>query len=621
MKKYILVLFSLLFSNIYAQKLIQKEVKTDVKEVTVFLKNAQITRSKTVDLLAGTNFLKFVNLSPFIDAKSIQVKANAAVTILTVNHQQNYLEKFEKEKNIMNLELKLEEIEAKIKLEETHLDILYEELLFLKENRNIGGKNEVLTVSNLRETATFYSSKLKSLKLKEIERKKNLKQLKKEKFDFDKQLKTLTSQKEYPTSEIIIKVDTKMALKAKFELSYVVANAGWFPSYDIRAKNVDEPIELIYKANVKQDTKIDWKNVTLNLSTADPNVSGVAPKLKPYFLNYNVAPPIYSMNSNSVSGFVSDSQGPLPGVTVMVEGSTVGTSTDFDGKYSLTIPNGAQKLNFSYLGMISQEIPITKNVINVVMKEDSTQLEEVVVLGYGVSKREKSIHKQLSGSISGVNLRGATSLEIPMEQVENQTSVDFEIQIPYSIKSDNKSYAVDITKHQLTAEYEYYSVPKINKNAFLIANISDWEKYNLLEGEANIFFEETFVGKSLLDVRQAKDTLQISLGIDKNIQIQRKKVSNFSSKKFFGSRKEETRNWKIHIKNNKSQTIHMLVFDQVPISTNDEIKVELLNISNAIQNFETGELKWIFKIKPKESKTFDLKYAVKYPKNKVLFVE
>jgi hypothetical protein len=94
----------------------------------------------------------------------------------------------------------------------------------------------------------------------------------------------------------------------------LVANAGWFPSYDIRAKNINEPVQLIYKANVKQDTKVDWTNVKLKFSSADPNVSGVAPKLQTYFLNYNTLPPTYKLTTNSVRGKVVDSNGePLPG--------------------------------------------------------------------------------------------------------------------------------------------------------------------------------------------------------------------------------------------------------------------------------------------------------------------
>jgi len=620
MKKYLPILFCLLFTSIYSQNISEKELKTEVKEVTVFLKNTQITREKSVDVVSGKNSIKFVNLSPFIDAKSIQVKASGAITVLSVNHQQNYLEKRSKETTLLDLESKSESLRQKIELEQTYLDILNEEIAFLKENRMIGGKNDVVTVTNLKETATFYGAKLTTLKLKEIERNNTIAALNKEKFDIDSQIKTISGKKEYPFSEIVVTIDAKNATKVRFEFSYLVDNAGWFPSYDIRAKNVNEPIEMIYKANVKQDTKIDWKDVKLKLSTGNPTLSGVAPELKPYFLNFNIAPPTYSTVSNSVSGSVSDSQAALPGVSVNVKGTTVGTTTDFDGKYSLTIPNGAKELEFSSIGMKTQVVSIYNSIINVVMREDETMLNEVVVIGYGSTIRKKSMEK-MERKMSISEIKEDASLEIPVDQIQKQTTVDFEIQLPYSIKSDNKSYAVDISSNQLPAEYQYYSVPKINKSAYLIANISDWEKYNLLEGEANIFFEETFVGKSLLDVRFAKDTLQISLGIDKNIQVEREKITDFKSKNFFGSKKEELRNWKISIKNNKNQAINMLVFDQVPVSTNEEIKVELMNISNAIQNSETGELKWLFKLNPKETKTFELKYAVKYPKNKNLIIE
>ena len=122
-----------------------------------------------------------------------------------------------------------------------------------------------------------------------------------------------------------------------------------------------------------------------------------------------------------------------------------------------------------------------------------------------------------------------------------------------------------MVNYNLPAKYKYFCVPKIDKDVFLIANISDWEKYNLLEGEANIFFEDTYVGKTLLDIRHATDTLQISLGRDKNISVKREKVKNFTTKQFIGSKKEESRVWTINVKNNKNQKINMLIFDQVPI--------------------------------------------------------
>lgn len=625
MKTLNILLLSLIFSNVFSQEIIEKEIKTDVTEVTVFLDGAQVVRKKAVDLTKGKTIIKFVNLSPFIDAKSVQVKAEGELTVLSVNHQQNYLDKLEKSAELTDLEKQLEIIEDKIKLENTYLSIIKEELTFLQENRDIGGKNEQVSIINLQQTSEFYSSKLTSLKMKEIERNKTLKTLNEQKNNLQNQINTLTSKKEYPTGEILVKVDAKQTNKYSLELTYLVGNAGWFPSYDIRAKNVNEPVQLIYKANVKQDTKVDWSNVKLKFSSADPNVSGVAPELQTYFLNYNTLPPTYKLTSNSVRGRVVDSNGEsLPGANVIVQGTTIGTVTDLEGNYSITIPNNSSQLTYSFIGFNSKTLPITNTVMNIALEESEMELQEVVVVGYGSNK---NVSEALQGRVSGVDvdksikIRGTSSLSIPTAQVENQTTVDFEINTPYTVKSDNKNYTVDMEVYDLPAFYQYYCVPKVDKDAFLIANIIDWEKYNLLEGEANVFFEETYVGKTLLDVRYASDTLEISLGRDKKVSVNREKIKDFTDKQFIGNKKEETRAWKTTVKNNKNQTINMIILDQAPVSTIEEIEVNVQNISGAKQNSETGEIKWEFELKPNDKKDFELKYSVKYPKYRNLIVE
>ena len=169
MKAINILLLSLIFSNVFSQEILEKEIKTEVNEVTVFLDGAQIVRKKTVDLIKGKSIIKFVNLSPFIDAKSVQVKAEGELTVLSVNHQQNYLDKLEKSTELTDLEKQLEIIEDKIKFEDTYLSIIKEELSFLQENRDIGGKNEQVSVTNLQQASDFYSNKLTSLKIKEIE--------------------------------------------------------------------------------------------------------------------------------------------------------------------------------------------------------------------------------------------------------------------------------------------------------------------------------------------------------------------------------------------------------------------------------------------------------------------
>ena len=631
MKKIFLAYLCLLSFCTFAQDFGEKEVKTDVSEVTVFIEGAQVTRKKAVELPQGKTVVKFVNLSPYIDAKSVQVKANGELTVLSVNHQQNFINKLDKPKELVDLEAKVRSIDEKINLENTYLSIVGEQLAFLQQNRDIGGKNQETSIVNLKETMTFYSTQLSALKLKEIEHNKNIQEHRKQRSDLENQIKTLTSKKEYPNGEVLVKVDAKRAGTFDFEVSYLVNNAGWFPTYDIRAKNISEPIQIIYKANVRQETKEDWKNVKLRFSSSNPNSSGVAPELKTYFLNYNSIPPVYNIKqgNNIAKGNVTSAEDgmSLPGVSVVVKGTTIGTTTDVNGDFTLTMPSNGGSLVFSFVGLKTREMPYYGSYMNVSLEPESVALEEVVVTAYGINAERED--RALSGRVAGVQvkkggamkIRGSSSLAIPSEMVVKQTTVDFEIKTPYTVLSDNKSYAVDMVAYELPASYQYYCVPKVQKDAFLIANIVDWEKYSLLEGEANIFFEDSYVGKTLLNLSAANDTLSISLGKDKSVSVNREKVKDFTTKQFIGNKKEETRSWLTTVKNNKNQPISMIILDQAPVSTLEEIEVQMQDLSAGKHDRETGEVKWEFKLEPNAKKEFALKYSVKYPKDRKLVIE
>ena len=80
---------------------------------------------------------------------------------------------------------------------------------------------------------------------------------------------------------------------------------------------------------------------------------------------------------------------------------------------------------------------------------------------------------------------------------------------------------VEVKSISIPAFYQYYSVPKLNENAFLTAMVTDWEDDRLLDGEMSIYLEGTYIGQSVLDLTHATDTLTISLGIDKNVQVER----------------------------------------------------------------------------------------------------
>jgi uncharacterized protein (TIGR02231 family) len=144
---------------------------------------------------------------------------------------------------------------------------------------------------------------------------------------------------------------------------------------------------------------------------------------------------------------------------------------------------------------------------------------------------------------------------------------------------------------------------------------------NLLPGEANLFFEGTFLGKSVLDLINAGDTLNLSLGKDKGVVAKRKLIKEYSTKKFMGSNRTDTRQYEIVVRNNKQQPIHVIVDDQFPISTQKEIEVQDRKYEGAKLDEDSQTLTWQMKIEARKENKIGFKYEVKYPKDKLLQLE
>ena len=198
---------------------------------------------------------------------------------------------------------------------------------------------------------------------------------------------------------------------------------------------------------------------------------------------------------------------------------------------------------------------------------------------------------------------------------ESQLNTSFEIDLPYDIPSDGKSYSVAIKEEKLNATYKHYAVPKLDKDAFLLAEISNWENLDLLPGDANIIMDNVYLGKSFIDPNTTMDTLNLSLGRDKRMAVKRVLVKEFSKSKVKGDTKTETFTYEITVRNNKSKEASMLLKDQFPISKMKDVVVKLEEKGDAEVNEELGTLNWKISLKPGESKKYKFSYSVTYPKD------
>lgn len=602
----------------------QTRVKTTAEKVMLFIDGAQVTRTKQVDIPAGTSTLIFTGLSPYMDAQSMQVSAKGKLTVTAVNQQYNYTDSASVSQKQQSLQGELKKIRKQYTEQNAELGLINSEYEMLKTNCSVNNKNTATSLTTIKEVNQYYSTQLKTLKSKELAINEKIEELTRKQEQLNAELAQLSGKSLIPMSEIAVNVNAPSACKATFTLNYYVKNAGWFPSYDVRSNSLSEPISIVYKANIFQNTKEEWKNVELSLSSSNPTTGSVAPKLATYWLDYGLAAPRYSLNQNgnSVSGVVLDSERePIIGVNVMIPGTTIGTLTDVNGKYSLTIPNGQNQLQFSFVGYQTQTRDIQGSIMNVVLQEDMQMLQEVVVVGYGAEAPAPSYKPSTKSIKKAAAIEEEASMALSVEQTQGQMGYEFEIKVPYTIPSDNKPVVAEIGHYEVPASYIYQSTPKIDKDAFLIAQVTDWEKLNLLEGEANVYFENTFIGKSIMNVTQQSDTLSFSLGRDKRIMIQRTKENEYTSRKFIGSSQTQSIAWKLSVRNTRPEPVTLTLYDQLPVSRNNNITVTAEEISGGTLDEAKGIITWQITLQPGEQRELPLRYKVKYPKGRNLIIE
>jgi hypothetical protein len=614
----------------------EQKLSSEIEKVTVFLEGAQVERTAQYQLPAGKTTLVLEKLSPFMDPQSISVKGTGNFVVLGVNHRRNFLEKEQRTQEIEELLLLRETVNDSIILEQQLLAVWSEEDQFLRENRNIKGNDTGYELEDLQSIGTYYVERMRTIKREQILGQRRITKMQERLSRIDLQVAELQGKKDFGWSEIVIQVEANNRTTANFAVTYLTGNTGWFPTYDLWVASVEEDVELVYQANLRQDTREDWVDVQLAFSNAEPNQSGQAPSLFPYFLSFqnyypqqrtqvigSVAP---NRTYSTLRGRVTDNYGePLIGASIWVPGTSIGTVSDMDGRYELTLPVDATIVEISYIGFVTQQYGLgSSSILDVTMAEGNMVLEEVMVTGTrGRPKMRRDRSLAPPSMVDGVNPAPppAPDAAVPTQTIEYTTSVEFLLDIPYTIRSSNETVKIDLTRLEVPASYEYTTVPKLDENAYLLATVTDWEQYNLLEGEVSLHFENTYVGKSILDVRYATDTLLLSLGRDQGLSVERESVQDYTKRTFLGGKKIERRHYRTTIRNTKRYAVRIVVRDQIPLSTNKDIEVESLELSGGQLNVETGEITWEVEIPAGRTVTLENQYEVKYPKDQYLRIE
>lgn len=605
MKKLLLSITLLVTILSFAQKPIFTSAKT--KAATVYFSGAELTQTTSVNLPVGTSEIVIKNVADYLNENTVQIGAPNNVTVLSVQFTQNYISEYEIDESnptIKRVRDSIAFVQKEIKKIQIDKYSHQQTIEMLDQNKEVGGANSGLNVTELMKLVEYYKAKRTELDnaivvLEEKESKWN-----KTLTDLNNKL-TINSQKEDKSSKgkLILQVMNEVAGNVNLDVTYITNSASWQPFYDLRAENINSPINLMYKAKVMQSTGIDWKKVKLTLSSGNPNQNNMAPLLQAWFLSYQNRYKEFENRPNA--SVIATLQGMTPGLSMISSSGTPGNAK-FDG-----FIRGASSIN-------GDSVPLY--VVDGVPQDAKTfrNIPSESIKNVNVLKNEQAMSLYGNRGTNGVivvttkNMNDYTTIE------EQELNVSFDIDIPYDILSNGKAHSVALKDLKLPATFKYYAVPKVEKEAFLLAEINDYSKYNLLAGEANIIFEGMYVGKTVINPNQTQDTLNLSMGRDKKISIKREKVVDKSGTKFLSSYKEQTFTYDITVRNNKKEEINMLLKDQYPLSSDKEMTVELLEKDGAKANEETGVLTWEIKLKPNETKKYRISYKIKYPKDKVI---
>ncbi|PVZ83949.1 hypothetical protein C9426_24765 [Serratia sp. S1B] len=516
-------------SQVWASGQIQNVTLTDA---TVFMRGAELFNRSQVTLPAGESEIILTNIASDLNEQSLLLAADNDVVVQSFSIKRDFLA----ENNSAEVQQLTQQIESaqreKSKLN-VQREVIKSQLAVLESNRKLGGEKEGASIEQINQMLELVSRRGNELLLADAE-------LQEKVAVIDKNIAKLESQRDdaqqksgEAVNQVVVKLYTPKAVTSNLKLSYAIQDAGWMPTYDVRVESINQPVKLSYKANVFQNSGINWDNVKLTLSSGNPSEGAQAPTLDPWYID------LYQDNSaNKMSESVSMEE---PAVNMAV-GKAAPAPAPVPAKRALS---------------------------------------DYVVTDTG-----------------GINTR-------------------FTISLPYNIASDGKGHGVLIKEAEVQGDYRYVVVPKIEPEAFLQVQLKEWEKLNLLPGKSSIFFEGSFVGQGYISVADAKETLDLSLGRDKKIIVNRENDKQFTAKpEFFGNSVSKQYAYITTVKNTRTEPVKLVVIDQVPLSRDAAITIEGLKYSGATYDKDTGNVQWLVELPANQTQKFTLDYTVKYPKDK-----
>lgn len=525
----------------YAQSLSHK---VNLESATVFLRGAELFSTGKVSLPAGESEIILSNVAGRLNEQSLSISADNGVMVLSRTVRRNYLVDEELSPRAKEIQSLLDEQEQKLGNLNIQLKVIQEQLKILNNNQQLVQGDGSLKPEELEKMLNLVGERMLLCLEKQTQLTREISKTDEEISKLEQQLNEEQSKDYQPGGQIVVKFYAPTATTSNIHMSYVVNDAGWVPAYDLTVTKFGEPIQLTYKADVFQNTGIDWTKVKLILSTGNPSQGVQMPSMYPWTLSvFEPSPQVTSSLGNSSLQY-------------------------YDAKDIEFVLEAAAPPPTMAAGRLNQRV-------------QSNTLD-----GY------------VTTNAQGIN-------------------TTFNIAIPYTIPSDGKGHMILIQNAEVEAQYRYVVTPKLDPDVFLQAQVTEWEGLNILPGLTNIYYDNSFIGQGTIDLNQIKSGLDLSLGRDKRVIVERvEDTNNQGTAGFFGGSAQRTFAYTIKLHNTRPDAVKLEILDQLPVSRDSKITLTNLQLAGATHNKNTGEIKWAVELMPNEKRDITYSFAIEYPKER-----
>ena len=559
MMKYIFMIVIILSSIITTAQQDTAKANATMNEATVYFGyGAELTHKAKVNITRNTKYIVIDKLSTQIDLNSLQISCPENVSLLSQQYSVYYPVAIIKPVVVNTLTNKIQDSIKKANKEITILQnkIAIEEATLAKTDKLIEA-----TIATSANKINLTAEVLKLIEFNNAKIEKNKNAI----FNFQQEVELVQERLEGLNARLAIANNT---VKGKPDI-------------------VEKPYG-----------RITMQVVCRNEQQADLSMS--------YYTNNAGWQPIYDIRVTSKTNAIK-----------LVYKASVIQNTGIDwSKTKLTLSTGtpnfttaAPLLNAWYLQYYVPKLYNTLNEVVVTAARSKNRIQ---------SFDDKYYKKELVGQVDNEAAQTITpsTLDEFTTLKQGLLNTSFEIDLPYDIQSNGQAHSINIKEAEIQSILKNYAVPKLDADAYLLAEITNWQTLDLIPGNANIIMDDTYIGKSFIDPNSTADTLNLSLGKDKRVGVKRTLVKDASLSKTKDANTKQTFTYELVIKNNKTKEINVILKDQFPLSNVKEIEVELLDADGAAINTEIGVLTWKVTLKPGESIKKRFTYTVKYPKDK-----